>query len=116
MKQAEIFSTLKYKPARVRVVGPATLLATFLFAWPVASAEDTITFGAALSLTGKTATEGVQVKEGYDFYVDHINKMGGIKVGDKKYKVMIKYYDDESNAATSAKLYEKLIAEDGIKL
>lgn len=80
------------------------------------SAQDVITFGAALSLTGSVSTEGRLVKEGYDMYVKHINQRGGIKVGDKTYKVAIKYYDDQSNAATSARLYEKLITEDGIKL
>ncbi len=81
-----------------------------------ALAEDVITFGAALSQTGGMATEGRLVREGYDFYVKQINAKGGIKVGDKTYKVAIKYYDDASTPATSAKLYEKLINEDGIKL
>src|SRR4029078_3181710 len=63
-----------------------------------------------------TSTEGRLVKEGYDFYVRHINEKGGIKVGDKTYKVSIKYYDDAGTAATSVQLYEKLINEDGIKL
>jgi len=81
-----------------------------------AQAQDVITFGAALSLTGKTATEGRLVKEGYDIYVKYINEKGGIKVGNKTYKVAIKYYDDQSDANTSAKLYEKFITEDGIKL
>lgn len=80
------------------------------------AADDTITFGAALSLTGKVATEGVQVQKGYDYYVEHINAAGGIKLGDRRMKVAIKYYDDQSDAATSAKLYERLINEDGIKL
>lgn len=78
--------------------------------------QDLITFGAALSLTGKTATEGRLVKVGYDLYVDQINARGGFKVGNKTYKVAIKYYDDQSDANTSAKLYEKMINEDGIKL
>ena len=81
-----------------------------------ALAQDVITFGTALSLTGGISTEGRLVKEGYDMYVKYINQKGGIKVGDKTYKVAIKYYDDQSNAATSAKLYEKLITEDNIKL
>ena len=85
------------------------------FALP-AQAQDVITFGASLSQTGGMATEGRLVKEGYDFYVKQINAKGGIKVGDKTYKVAIKYYDDASTAATSVQLYEKLINEDGIKL
>jgi branched-chain amino acid transport system substrate-binding protein len=82
-----------------------------------AMAQDVITFGASLSLTGAQATEGRLVREGYDFYVKHINEdKGGIKVGNKTYKVAIKYYDDASTAATSVQLYEKLINEDGVKL
>lgn len=78
--------------------------------------QPTITFGAALSLTGRLATEGRLVKVGYDIYVDEVNKRGGIKVGGKPHRVEIKYYDDQSDAATSVKLYEKLINEDGVKL
>ena len=96
-------------------IGSFLLAGSLVFA-AAAKAQDVITFGAALSLTGGTATEGRLVKEGYDFYVKHINAMGGIKVGDKTYKVAIKYYDDASTAATSVQLYEKLINEDGVKL
>lgn len=78
--------------------------------------ENVITFGTALSLTGKMSPEGSRVKEGYDLYVKQINARGGIKVGDKMHKVAIKYYDDQSDANTSVKLYEKLINEDGVKL
>ena len=78
-------------------------------------AKDVIRFGAALSLTGSKATEGRLVKDGYDFYVKHVNERGGIEIGDKMYKVEIVYYDDESNPNTAVKLTEKLIVEDGIK-
>lgn len=81
-----------------------------------AIAEDKVQLGAALSLTGKLATHGKNVKDGYDFMVKHINARGGIPIGNKKYKVEIKYYDDESDAKTAVKLVEKLIVEDGIKL
>ena len=78
-------------------------------------AEDVVRFGASLSLTGKMATEGRLVKDGYDFYVKHINALGGIPIKGKKYKVEIVYYDDESDPKTAAKLVEKLIVEDKIK-
>jgi branched-chain amino acid transport system substrate-binding protein len=99
-----------------RLLGGA-VVALCAFAWlPAQAQQDTITFGAALSLTGKMSTEGRLVQAGYDIYVEEINKRGGIKVGGKPYKVAIKYYDDQSDANTSVKLYEKLINEDGIKL
>jgi len=89
-------------------------LGLIVFSSPV-MAEDVIRFGASLSLTGKMATEGRLVKDGYEFYVKHINARGGIPIKGKKYKVEIKYYDDESDPKTAARLVEKLIVEDKIK-
>jgi len=84
------------------------------FSTPV-KADDVIRFGASLSLTGRMATEGRLVRDGYDFYVKHINALGGIPINGKKYRVEIVYYDDESDPKTAAKLVEKLIVEDGIR-
>lgn len=92
-----------------------TAFAGALFVSP-AAAEEKVRLGASLSLTGKLATHGKNVKDGYDFMVKHINERGGIPIGGKKYKVEIKYYDDASDAKTAVKLIEKLIVEDGIKL
>lgn len=78
-------------------------------------AEDVIRFGASLSLTGRMSTEGRLVKDGYDFYVKHINALGGIPIKGKKYKVEIVYYDDESDPKTAVRLVEKLIVQDNIK-
>jgi branched-chain amino acid transport system substrate-binding protein len=75
---------------------------------------DTIVFGAAISITGKTAKEGQYTRDGYLFYKDAINDLGGITVGGKTYKVDIKFYDDESNSERTAQLYEKLINEDKV--
>ncbi len=76
---------------------------------------DTITLGAAVSLTGKYSTNGKHTKNGYNFAVKRINKMGGVKVGGKSYKFKIKYYDDESNSGRAAQLAERLIKQDRIK-
>jgi branched-chain amino acid transport system substrate-binding protein len=81
----------------------------------LAQSADTIRFGASLPLTGALAIYGKRVKDGYDFYVRHVNDRGGIDIAGKKYKVAITYYDDESKTDTALKLYEKLITEDGIK-
>jgi branched-chain amino acid transport system substrate-binding protein len=79
-----------------------------------AASSDTITFGAAISITGKTAKEGEYTRDGYQFYEDTINQQGGIKVGDKTYKVKVIFYDDESKSERTAQLYEKLINEDKV--
>ncbi len=82
---------------------------------PAAADSPVIVFGAPLSLTGRDAREGALTKEGYDFWKDYVNSQGGIKVGSQLYKVDIKYYDDTSDAATSAKLVERLITQDNVK-
>ena len=82
---------------------------------PAVADEDTIVLGAAVSQTGKYATNGMHTQNGYDFAVDRINEMGGIKIGDKTYKLQVKYYDDESEATRAAELTERLVGQDGIK-
>ena len=79
-----------------------------------AQSSDTITFGAALSLTGRFSREGRLTQQGYDIWADYVNSHGGFKVGKKTYKVAIKYYDDESNEQTAARLVEKLINDDHV--
>ena len=76
---------------------------------------DTITLGAALSLTGKYTTAGNHTRKGYELARDKINAKGGIKVGGKMYKIKLKFYDDESNPARGAQLAERLIKQDGVK-
>lgn len=78
--------------------------------------SEKIRIGAALSLTGKMAREATYVKKGYDTWAEWINGRGGITVGGKNYKVEMVYYDDKTDATTSAKLTEKLITEDKVNL
>jgi branched-chain amino acid transport system substrate-binding protein len=79
-----------------------------------ANAADTITFGAAVSLTGKYSTNGAQTRDGYDLAVDRVNELGGVKVGGKTYQIAVKYYDDESTPARGAQLVERLINQDNV--
>jgi branched-chain amino acid transport system substrate-binding protein len=94
----------------------ATALGAAILALPLsAAAEDFITLGSAISLTGKYSTNGLHAQKGYDFAVDKINDAGGVKVGDKTYKLRVVYYDDESTPARGAQLAERLIAQDGVQ-
>ncbi len=79
------------------------------------AAEDRITLGAAVSATGKYALIGADTKNGYDLAVDTINAKGGVTIGDKRYKLVVKYYDDESTPARGTELAERLIKQDGVK-
>src|SRR3546814_11806515 len=68
-----------------------------------------------MSLTGKYSSSGVNTQRGYDFAVEHINSMGGVKVDGKSYKLKVVYYDDESTPARGAQLAERLIRQDGVQ-
>jgi len=79
-----------------------------------AFAKDVIKFGCAMSFTGKKSRTGKLYIDSLKLAAEAINKSGGIKVGNKSYKIEIKFYDDKSSPAESAKLIEKLITEDKV--
>lgn len=91
-----------------------TALVVLSWPWPAFSA-DAIVFGAAISLTGKTAKEGEYTRDGYQFAIDRVNEMGGVRLGGKAYQLTLKYYDDESKAERTAQLIEKLVNEDKVR-
>lgn len=102
-----------------RISGFAAALAATLLMLPVSSTvmakDNTITLGAAVSLTGKYSTNGKHTKNGYDLGIKVINEHGGVVIHGKHYKLAIKYYDDESTPARGAALAERLINQDHIK-
>ena len=81
----------------------------------VSADSDTLTLGAAVSLTGKYSTNGKHTLDGYQLAVKRINELGGVKLGGKSYQLAIKYYDDESTSARAAQLVERLIVQDGVQ-
>ncbi len=96
-------------------IGALVLAAAVVLPARALAQADTITLGAAISMTGKYSTNGKNTLDGYQLAVNRINEMGGIDVGGKKYKLAIKYYDDESTSARGAQLAERLITQDGVK-
>jgi len=83
--------------------------------WAQADDMPVIKLGAAVSLSGKYSSNGVYTRNGYDLAVKKINARGGVKVGDKHYKLEVVYYDDESTPARGSQLAERLIQQDGVK-
>ncbi len=77
--------------------------------------EEVLYFGAPISLSGKFAEEGKASLYGMQIAAKWINEHGGIKVGDKVYKVEIKYYDDESKKENVQSLIERLATVDKVK-
>ena len=80
-----------------------------------ARADDVITLGAAVSMTGKYAQNGTNTRNGYDLAVKKINEKGGISISGKPYLLIIRYYDDESTPARGMELAERLIKQDRVK-
>ena len=94
------------------LVVPATLAACG--GTSAGGGSDTLVFGAPVSLTGSLSHEGTDTLNGYNLWADQVNAKGGVKVGDKTYKVKIKYYDDGSSAQKSAQLTKQLITSDKV--
>lgn len=103
----------------MRRMTAAMTVAAALFAFDPAGGraaeDDVILLGAAVSQSGKYATNGMHTKNGYDLAVERINALGGVAVGDRRYRLEIRYYDDESEATRGAELVERLIAQDGVR-
>jgi len=76
---------------------------------------EVLRLGAAVSFSGKYAKEGELLRKGYELWKERVNRAGGIKVGNKRYRVEIIYYDDQSDPKTTAKLVERLITRDRVK-
>jgi branched-chain amino acid transport system substrate-binding protein len=76
--------------------------------------DGTILFGAPISLTGSTAQEGTNTRDGYLLWQNTYNANGGINLGGKHYRIELKIYDDASNAQQTATLADKLINEDKV--
>jgi branched-chain amino acid transport system substrate-binding protein len=74
----------------------------------------TLLFGAPISLTGATSTEGHLTLEGYQLWAKQVNAHGGIKVGGNTYQVQLKYYDDGSSPTKSAQLTQQLVTTDKV--
>jgi branched-chain amino acid transport system substrate-binding protein len=75
-------------------------------------AQPPIRIGASLSQTGVYATLGQNQLRGYQLCVRHMNDKGGV-LGRKLELVL---YDDESDPAMAARLYDKLITQDRVDL
>jgi len=103
---------------RIQIKGLLALVLPLFMVMSVSqanAASDTIVLGAAVSLTGKYATNGKHTKNGYDLAAKMVNDHGGVVVGGKHYKIEIKYYDDESTAARGTQLAERLIEQDKVQ-
>jgi branched-chain amino acid transport system substrate-binding protein len=80
--------------------------------------KSSITFGIAVSLSGRYALLGRQALEGLECYVRDVNAAGGIflQSDHKKLPVTLMVEDDESDESKIRSLIEKLIRQDHVDL
>jgi branched-chain amino acid transport system substrate-binding protein len=92
----------------------AVMLAAGLALSGTAWGADEIVLGSAISQTGKYAREGKFYVDAYTLTVDAVNKAGGVKVGGKPYKLVLKMYDDQSDPNLSVRLFTRLVTSDKV--
>lgn len=77
-----------------------------------AAAQKPVTIGAPLALSGNLADSAAHVKRGYDLWLEEVSARGGLLGRPVQFQV----YDDRSDAATAARLTERLITSDKVDL
>src|SRR5580698_4895349 len=93
------------------VLAAATLAGALT--WPaLAQAADPVRIGVALSQTGNLADSAAPYFKGLDLWREQANARGGLAGRPIEFVV----YDDRSDPATPARLYEKLITDDKVNL
>jgi branched-chain amino acid transport system substrate-binding protein len=94
-----------------RIAGAAALGLIALMPGRALAAEP-VRIGVALSQTGNLADSGELYKRGVELWRDQVNARGGL-LGRQ---IEIVLYDDRSDPATAARLYERLITNDNVDL
>jgi branched-chain amino acid transport system substrate-binding protein len=92
----------------------ACLVLCLVFAPSVWSRAKTIKIGINAPMTGDIPKVGEGSKFAGQMWLEDVNKAGGIKVGDKRYKVELIVEDNESKAESAVKAATKMIVEDEV--
>ena len=77
-------------------------------------AQQTVKIGWYGPETGDSALWGQAEKNTVQMLADDINAKGGIKVGDKNYKIQIVAYDDKNDSVESVVVAKRLAAQDKV--
>lgn len=96
----------------IKTFAAALLAAGMSLTSGVQAQEGPIRIGMALSQSGNLADSAKHYWEGVELWRDKVNAEGGL-LG-RQVEVVV--YDDRSDAATAARLYEKLISDDKVDL
>ncbi len=102
------------KPVSMIVAGFALVLSACgsSSANTTASPQAPITIGVSVSLSGDFSTDGKALEQGYDLWMQDVNKKGGL-LG---HQVTMKYVDDASSQQQVVTNYTNLITQDKVAL
>ena len=90
------------------------LVICLVFAPSIWSRSKTIKIGINAPMTGDIPKVGEGSKFAGQMWLEDVNKAGGLKVGNKKYKVELVIEDNESKAESAVKAATKMIVEDEV--
>lgn len=79
-----------------------------------ASGKKEFAVGAVLELSGADSSGGQLAKRGYEFWVDTVNKQGGISVGGQTYPVRMITQDARSEPSAGADAATRLITQEHV--
>jgi branched-chain amino acid transport system substrate-binding protein len=79
-------------------------------------AEDPVRIGYSIASTGLFSQAAPSQVTAYELWAEQVNAAGGLDVAGTKRPVELVWYDDESDPAKSAQIYERLINDDEVDL
>ena len=79
-----------------------------------AAAEDVLKIGGIGTLSGGGTAWGLAIQRGALLAIDEVNAAGGLKVGDKTYKVELVMYDDKYTGKGGTTAATRLVNEDKV--
>ena len=100
----------------VTSIGIFLILSLTLSSSMALQAPDSILIGCTLPLTGRFNANGIEVKDGYEVGVQHVNQAGGVFIKEfgKRIPIQLLMFDDESDPTKAAARYERLYTENKV--
>ncbi len=93
------------------VLGPAALYGS------AAYAADPVKIGFSMANTGPLGASSASQSQAYELWRDQVNARGGLQIGgDGKRPIEFMTYDDQSQGAKAAQIYERLVTADKVDL
>ncbi|MGA2058609.1 MAG: amino acid ABC transporter substrate-binding protein [Bradyrhizobium sp.] len=94
----------------IKATGAGSALAILGSRDVFAQAQNVITFGGSIPMSGKEGDTGLNVLQGYKVAMQFINeKLGGVRIGDTKYTLDLQMFDDASDPQRATTLIQKQV-------